>query len=105
MFASGLYLVGTILDVMLPISLPPLQRFWEPTALSVRIGAAGDLLAGTATIVLGALGIRRRLAKRPLYLVMVCAFLGLISDMLGGLYAISAQATWYLTLFTVLFRR
>jgi hypothetical protein len=33
------------------------------------------------------------------------AFVGLISDMLGGLYAIAAQATWYLGLFTILFRR
>jgi hypothetical protein len=105
MLASGLYLIGTILGITPPGFIPPLQRFWEPTALSVRIGAAGDLLAGAGTIVLGALGIRKRLAKRPLYLVMACAFLGLISDMLGGLYAISAQATWYLTLFTVLFRR
>jgi hypothetical protein len=105
MLASGLYLLGGILGITLPGFVPPLQRFWEPTPLSVRIGAGGDLLAGAGTIVLGALGIGKRLAKKPLYVVMAFAFLGLISDMLGGLYAISAQAAWYLTLFTVLFRR
>jgi len=101
MFASGLYLIG----IIPPRFFPRLQRFWEPTPTALRIGAVGDLLAGTAIIALGSVGIRKRLAKRPLYVVMACAFLGLIADMLGGLYAISAQATWYLTLFTVLFRR
>lgn len=105
MFASGLYLIGTIAGLALPEFFPQLQRFWEPTATTVRIGAIGDLLAGAVTIYMGARGIRNRMTKRQLYVVMVCAFLGLISDMLGGLYAISAQATWYLTLFTVLFRR
>ena len=101
MFGSGLYLAGVI-----PMRFfPPIQPFWEPTPTTHLIGTIGDLVAGIAVIVLGALGIRKRLAKRPLYVVMACAFLGLISDMLGGLYAISAQVTWYLSLFTVLFRR
>jgi len=101
MFVSGLYLLGLIP----PRLFPRLPRFWEPTPTALRLGAIGDLVAGTVVIVLGALGIRKRLAKRPLYAVMACAFLGLIADMLGGLYAISAQATWYLALFTVLFHR
>jgi len=101
MFASGLYLIG----ILPPQLFPRVQRFWEPASTALRIGAIGDLLAGTVVIALGALGIRKRLAKRSLYIVMACAFLGLIADMLGGLYAISAQVTWYLALFTVLFRR
>jgi len=105
MFASGLYLIGIIAGLTLPEFLPRFQRFWEPTATTVRIGAVGDLIAGGITIVMGARGARNRMTKRQLYVVMGCAFLGLISDMLGGLYAISAQATWYLTLFTALFRR
>jgi hypothetical protein len=105
MLLSGLYLLSTILSIAQPAFLPPLQRFWEPTPFSIRVGAIGDLLAGAATIALGARGIRKPLAKRLLYIVMGCAVLGLASDMLGGLYAIFAQATWYLTLFTVLFRR
>lgn len=105
MSASGLYFIGTIVGLTPPEFFPRFERFWEPTATTVRIGAIGDLLAGTVTIVMGARGIRKRMAKRQLYVVMACALLGLISDMLGGLYAISAQATWYLTLFTVLFRR
>ena len=101
MFASGLYLIG----ILPPRFFPRVQRFWEPTPTALLVGAIGDLLIGAVVIVLGALGIRRRLAKRSLYIVMACAFLGLIADMLGGLYAVSAQATWYLVLFTVLFRR
>lgn len=101
MFASGLYLAG----ILPPRFFPRVQRFWEPTSTALRIGTIGDLLAGAVVIVLGALGIRKRLAKRSLYIVMACAFLGLIADMLGGLYAISAQAAWYLSLFTALFRR
>lgn len=105
MLLSGLYLLSTILGIAQPTFLPPLQRFWQPTPLSIRVGAIGDLLAGAATIALGTRGIRKPLTKRLLYVVMGCAVLGLASDMLGGLYAIFAQATWYLTLFTVLFRR
>jgi hypothetical protein len=105
MFLSGLYLLSTILGIAQPAFIPPLQRFWDPTPLSIQVGAVGDLLAGAATIGVGTLGIRKPLAKRLLYVVMGCAVLGLASDMLGGLYAIFAQATWYLTLFTVLFRR
>jgi len=105
MFLSGLYLLSTILGIAQPAFMPPLQRFWKPTPLSMQVGAVGDLLAGAATIGLGTSGIRKPLAKRLLYVVMGCAVVGLISDMLGGLYAVFAQATWYLTLFTVLFRR
>lgn len=101
MFASGLYLIG----ILPPQFFPHVQRFWEPTSTALLVGAMGDLLVGAVVIALGALGIRKRLAKRSLYIVMACAFLGLIADMLGGLYAISAQAAWYLSLFTVLFRR
>lgn len=101
MFVSGLYLSG-----ILPARFfPHIQCFWEPTGTTLLLGAIGDLLTGAGIILLGALGIRKRLAKRALYMVMASAFAGLIADMLGGLYGISAQAAWYLSLFTVLFRR
>ena len=101
MFASGLYLSG----ILPPRFFPRIQHFWEPTATALHLGVVGDLLTGGGIILLGASGIRKRLAKRALYIVMACAFAGLVADMLGGLYGISAQAAWYLSLFTVLFRR
>jgi len=101
MFYSGLYLAGVIPEPL----FPRIERLWDPTSTALLIAAAGDLVAGATVATLGVLGIRKRLAKRPLYIVMACAFLGLVSDLLGGLYAVSAQVTWYLGLFTVLFRR
>lgn len=101
MFASGLYLAG----ILPPALFFNVKQFWEPTRTCLHLAIAGDLLAGAVVIALGALSIRKRLAKGRLYIIMACAFLGLITDMLGGLYAISAQAAWYLALFTVLFRR
>jgi hypothetical protein len=101
MVYSGLYLAG----VVPPRFFPQVQRFWEPTRTALLAGTIGDLVAGAVVITLGALGIQKRLAKRALYAVMGCALVGLVSDMMGGLYAIAAQATWYLSLFTVLFRR
>ena len=101
MLASGLYLLG----IIPPQYFPPLQRFWEPAANVVLAGAIADLMAGALVVGIGIVGMRKRLEKRLLYLIMAGAFVGLVGDMLGGLYAVGAQATWYLSLFTVLFRR
>jgi ABC-type phosphate/phosphonate transport system permease subunit len=101
MVYSGLYLAGVLPQGF----FPQIQRFWEPTSTTLLVGTIGDLVAGVVVITLGALGLRNRLSKPRLYIIMACALVGLISDMLGGLYGIPAQVIWYLSLFTVLFRR
>ena len=97
---SGLFFLGVL-------PLPPIQRFWDGGPMALLIAGTLDLIGGLAVFVLvGALLTRGHLqpssdiTELRVYLKILTIFciLGVIGDLIGGLYGIGAQTGLYTTI-------
>jgi len=83
---------------------PPIE-FWNPPQALLLVAAphriprdAGDIVTGLAIFTLGFLTIREPSRRAYLKSIAALAALAVVFDLLGGLYALSAQLGLYLSL-------
>jgi len=97
MFYSGLFFWG-----LLP--MPPIQRFWDGGSMAFLVSGFLDLIGGGAAIILVIVMRTRGFFQSPrssssfikyLRLLVILCVLGIVGDLIGGLYAIGAQIGLY----------
>lgn len=96
MFYSGLFFWG-----LLP--MPPIQRFWDGGPMVFTVSGFLDLIGGGVALILVIVMLTRGLFRSPLnssfikFLRVLAIFcvLGIVGDLIGGLYAIGAQIGFY----------
>lgn len=97
---SGLFFLGVL-------PLPSIHRFWDGGTIALNLAGIFDLIGGIAVfIIVGSLLSRglfqpssntEELCTCLKFLTIFCT-LGLIGDLIGGLYGIGAQTGLYTTL-------
>jgi hypothetical protein len=94
-FISGVYFWGVC--PFINAIFPPIE-FWSPPRVLLLAAAGGDIMTGLAILVLAFLTIREPLRRAYLKSIAALALLAVVFDLLGGLYALSAQLGLYVSL-------
>lgn len=94
-FISGIYFWGVC--PFINALFPPIE-FWNPPHALLLVATAGDIVTGLAIFTLGFLTIREPSRRAYLKSIAALAALGVVFDLLGGFYALSAQLGLYLSL-------
>jgi len=94
-FISGVYFWGVcpFLNALF-LSI----EFWNPPPALLLVAAGGDIVTGLAIFAFGLLTIKEPLQRAYLKSIVALALLAVIFDLLGGLYALSAQLGLYVSL-------
>lgn len=99
MFYSGLFFLGVF-------PIPPM-RFWDGGLTATLTAGVLDIIGGLGMFVLVGLSLVRgyfgakadpATLRRYLNFMALASILGLVGDLIGGLYAISAQIGLYTTI-------
>jgi len=94
-FISGVYFWGVC--PFINAFFPSIQ-FWDPPQVVLLVAAGGDMVTGLAIFAFGLLTIREPFRRAYLKSIVALALLAVVFDLLGGLYALSAQLGLYLSL-------
>ena len=94
-FTSGVYFWGVC--PFINALFPPIE-FWNPPPALLLVAAGGDIVAGLAILALAFLTIREPFRRSYLKSIAALALLAVAFDLLGGLYALSAQLGLYVSL-------
>ena len=94
-FISGVYFWGVCPFVN---AVFPSIEFWTSPPALLLVAAGGDIVTGLAIFTFGLLTIREPFRRAYLKSIAALAALGVLFDLLGGLYALSAQLGLYLSL-------
>lgn len=96
MFYSGLFFWSVL-------PLPPIHRFWDGGFIAFTVSGFLDLIGGGAAFILVIVMLMRGLFRSPpsnnfiknLRILVILCVLGIMGDLIGGLYAIGAQIGLY----------
>jgi hypothetical protein len=94
-FISGVYFWGVC--PFINALFPPIV-FWNPPQVVLLTAAGGDMVTGLAIFAFGLLTIREPFRRAYLKWIAALALLAVVFDLLGGLYALSAQLGLYVSL-------
>jgi len=94
-FISGVYFWGVCPFIN---AFFPSIEFWNPPQALLLAAAGGDIVTGLAIFTLGLLAIREPFRRAYLKSIAALALLAVVFDLLGGLYALSAQLGLYVSL-------
>ncbi len=94
-FISGVYFWGVC--PFINALFPPIE-FWSPPPVLLLAAAWGDIVTGLALFAFGLLTIREPFRRAYLKSIAALALLAVAFDLLGGLYALSAQLGLYVSL-------
>ncbi|MCJ7668088.1 MAG: hypothetical protein MUP04_07400 [Anaerolineae bacterium] len=94
-FISGVYFWGVC--PFINAFFPSIQ-FWDPPQVVLLTAAGGDIVTGMAIFAFGLLTIKEPFRRAYLKWIAALALLAVVFDLLGGLYALSAQLGLYLSL-------
>jgi len=76
----------------------PSIEFWNPPQALLLVAAGGDIVTRLAIFTFGLLTIKEPFRWAYLKSIAALALLGVVFDLLGGLYALSAQLGLYASL-------
>jgi len=94
-FISGVYFWG--ICPFINAIFPPIE-FWNPPQAILFVAAVGDIVTGLAIFAFGLLTIKEPCRRAYLKSIAALALLAVVFDLLGGLYALSAQLGLYISL-------